>query len=372
MKRALLHRFAHGMKMKRLALMLPLAALMLPACHHAPPADDERRAVSVEQVGTSTIGNEIAYPGEIRSAFETQLGFQVPGRIVERSVNVGDTVRAGQPLFRIDSADYGRALDSAAAQTGAAQTAAATQQADLARSRELLDQGFISPAEFEQQKAAAAQARAQLRAAQAQRGTAAAQVGRTVLVAPRAGIVTQLQGETGQIVAAGQTVLTLADPARPEIAVSLPEGSLGPVQHARRLSVTLWSDPGRSYEARLRSIAGAADPTTRTFAARVTIIAPEANLRIGETAELHVETDSSPASILVPLTAVGRHEGRAQAWVLDRRTMTVQPRPVTIGAAKGEQLVVLAGLKPGDTVVTAGTHLLHANEKVRIAEVPAS
>jgi RND family efflux transporter MFP subunit len=372
MKRAMLHRFAHGMNMTRLFLTLPLAALMLTACNHAPPADDERRAVSIERIGNGRAGNEIAYPGEIRSAFESQLGFQVSGVIVERLVDVGDTVRAGQPLFRIDAGDYSRALDSAAAQTSAAQTAAATQQADLARSRELLDQGFISPAEFAQQKSAAAQAQAQLRAANAQRGTAAAQVSRTVLTAPRAGIVTQLQGEAGQIVAAGQTVLTLADPGRPEIAVSLPEGGLGPIEHARRLSVTLWSDPGRRYEAKLHSIAGAADPATRTFAARVTILAPEADLRIGQTAELHVETDGSPASILVPLTAVGQHEGRAQAWVLDRKTMTVRPQPVKIGAARGEQLVVLAGLEPGDTVVTAGIHLLRAGEKVRIAQVPAS
>jgi RND family efflux transporter MFP subunit len=129
------------------------------------------------------------------------VGFQVAGRIVERAVNAGDSVRAGQVLFRLDGSDYARALDSAAAQTGAARSAAATQAADLARSRDLLAQGFISQAEFDQQKAATDQAQAQLRAG-AQRGTAAAQVGRTVLTAPRAGVVTQVEGEVGQVVGA--------------------------------------------------------------------------------------------------------------------------------------------------------------------------
>ncbi|MFC0686461.1 efflux RND transporter periplasmic adaptor subunit [Novosphingobium clariflavum] len=358
--------------MARLALVVPLAALLLSACHEAPPAKDERRAVSVQQLTANSGQSAITYAGEIRSAFESQLGFQVAGRIVERAVNAGDTVRAGQVLFRLDGSDYARALDSAAAQTGAAQSAAATQRADLARSRDLLAQGFISQAEFDQQKAATDQAQAQLRAAGAQRGTAAAQVGRTVLTAPRDGVVTQVEGEVGQVVGAGQAVLTFADPSRPEVAVSLSEGGLGPVQRARRLSVTLWSDPSRQYPVTLRSIAGAADPATRTFAARFSIIAPGETLRMGETAELRIEDDRSTNGILVPLTAIAQGHDKAQAWVVDRRTMTVQPRTVKVGQASGDKLTVLSGLRPGETIVTAGIHLLRAGEKVRIAEVPAS
>lgn len=363
--------------MARLALVVPLAALLLSACHEAPPAKDERRAVSVVQLTANSGRNAITYAGEVRSAFESQLGFQVAGRIVERAVNAGDSVRAGQVLFRLDGSDYARALDSAAAQTGAARSAAATQAADLARSRDLLAQGFISQAEFDQQKAATDQAQAQLRAAGAQRGTAAAQVGRTVLTAPRAGVVTQVEGEVGQVVGAGQAVLTFADPSRPEVAVSLSEGGLGPVQRAKRLSVTLWSDPSRKYAVKLRSIAGAADPATRTFAARFSIIAPGKTLRMGETAELRIEDESAASGILVPLTAIAQGQDaqghdKAQAWVVDRRTMTVRPRAVKVGQASGGNLTVLSGLRPGETIVTAGIHLLRPGEKVRIAEVPAS
>jgi RND family efflux transporter MFP subunit len=364
--------FTDGIIMARPLFFAPLAALFLPACHQEAPPKDERRAVSVLQLSGHAGERTIRYPGEIRSAFESQLGFQVAGRIVARMVDPGDRVRAGQPLFRIDGADYARALDSAAAQTGAAETAAAAQQADLARSTALLKQGFISQAEFDQQKASTDQARAQLRAASTQRGTAAAQVGRTVLTAPRAGIVTQVEGEVGQVVAAGQSVLTLADRDKAEIAVSLPDGGLGPVQRAKRMTVTLWSDPGRRYEARLRSIAGAADPATRTFAARVSIVAPDAPLHMGETAELQIESDRAPTAMLVPLTAVVQDAGKARAWILDRRSMKVEPRAVTIGAAQGDRVAVLSGLRPGDTIVNAGIHLLRAGETVRIAQVPAS
>lgn len=358
--------------MARLTLMVPLAALILPACQSKDPVKDERRAVAVLRVGDGASGNAITYAGEIRSAFESQLGFQIAGRIVSRTVEPGDMVGAGQTLFRIDSADYARAADSAAAQTGAASTAAAAQQADLARSRELLKQGFISPAEFDQQRAATDQAQAQLRSARAQGGTAAAQLSRTALSAPRAGVVTKVEGQVGQVVAAGQTIVTIADPASPEISVSLPEGGLGAVRAARAFSAKLWSDPNRRYTATLSSISGAADPVTRTFAARFSIAAPVGAVHIGETAELAIEATRTTAGVSVPLTAVTSANGRTQAWVLDTKSMTVQPRAVTIGAAKGDCLSILSGLKPGETIVTAGVHLLRAGEKVRIAQVPQS
>lgn len=359
--------------MARLAPLLPLSALIaLCACTGEKPVKDERRAVSVQQITDAASPGTITYAGDIRSAYESQLGFQVAGRIISRSVEPGDTVRAGQALFRIDGSDYARAVDSAAAQTGAAQSAAATQAADLARSRALLKQGFISQAEYDQQKAATDQAQAQLRAARAQGGTSSAQLGRTVLTAPRAGVVTKVEGEVGQVVGAGQAVVTLADPARPEIAVALPEGGLVAVRSARSFTVKLWSDPTRRYAATLRSIAGAADPVTRTFAAKFAITAPAGELHIGETAELAVETDRARGGVLVPLTAIMDVKGRAQAWVLDRATMTVQPRAVKVGPAHGDSLAILAGLKPGDTIVTAGIHLLRAGETVRIAEVPRS
>ncbi|AYO75727.1 efflux RND transporter periplasmic adaptor subunit [Sphingobium yanoikuyae] len=357
--------------MARFAHVAPIAVLLLAACNTEPPAQDERRAVTVQRVDAGR-ASEVSYAGEIRSAFESQIGFEVAGRIVERSVDPGSHVRAGQMLLRLDNADYARALDSAVAQSGSARTAAAVQQADLARSRALLQQGFISPAEFDQQKAAAVQAQAQLRAAAAQRGTASAQLGRTLLVAPRSGVITQIQAEVGQVVGAGQAVVTLADPAHPEIAVALPEGSLERIRGASRFSVALWSSPDRRYTATLRSIAGAADPTTRTFAARFAIAAPSQALRMGETAELRVEDPTAKAAVRVPLTAVLQANGQAQVWILDRRTMTVQPRAVQIASAQGDMLTILSGLRPGETIVTAGVHLLRAGETVRVVQVPQS
>ncbi|MEE4454700.1 efflux RND transporter periplasmic adaptor subunit [Novosphingobium resinovorum] len=364
--------FAHGDKMVRLGYIISVAAILLSACQQEAPVKDERRPVAVMTVAEARGGASMRYAGEIRSAFESQIGFQVAGRIVERTINLGDTVHAGQTLLRIDGADYARAQASAAAQAGAARTSAAAQRADLARSRELLAKGFISPAEFDQQKASTAQADAQLRAAAAQSGTASAQLARTVLSAPRAGVVTQIQGEVGQVVGAGQTIVTMADTTQPEIAVSLPEGGLAAVRDAARFSVTVWGDPGKSYPARLRTLSGAADPATRTFAARFSIDAPAGALLMGETAELQLHGKSMGRAVQVPLTAVVETNGKARVWVLDRRAMTVRPRDVRIGAPQGETLTVTSGLKPGEGVVTAGVHLLHSGEKVRIAKVPTS
>ncbi|MCJ2183647.1 efflux RND transporter periplasmic adaptor subunit [Novosphingobium sp. 1949] len=363
--------------MSPLRTMIPASALMLCACSQDKPAKDERRPVAVLTVSEDSQTNETTYAGEIRSAFESQVGFEVPGRITARTVDPGDLVRAGQDLMRLDPGDYARALDSATAQSHSAQTAAATQRADLARSRELLDKGFISPAEFDQQKAQTAQAQAQLRTAAAQRGTAAAQMDRTRLRAPRSGVVTQVQGEVGQVVGAGQGVVTLADDRRPEIAVALPEGGLEQVRQVTALSVSVWSHPGKRYPAHLRTIAGAADPTTRTFAARISIEAPPETLLMGETAQLHVRIRSGHGAMDVPLTAVWEsHEAtgssHARVWVVDRKAMTVAPRPVRLGAPGGEIVRITKGLNAGETIVTAGVQLLHSGEKVRIVKVPSS
>ncbi len=353
--------------------MVTALLLMLGACKEDASPRQAERPVAVMTVGHPQGMSEVRYAGQIRSAFESQIGFQVAGRIIQRDVEQGDHVRAGQVLLRLDDGDYARALDSAVAQSKSARTAAATQRAELARSRELLAKGFISPAEFDQQQAATAQADAQLRAAGAQRGTASAQLGRTVLCAPRGGVVTQLQAEVGQVVGAGQTVLVLADSGEPEIAVDLPEGSLGAARSAERAWVSLWSDPGKRYPAHLRTLAGAADPATRTFPARFVIEAPAGVLMMGESAELHLAGPSGKGAIEVPVTAiVNGQDGKPRVWVLDGKAMTVLPRVVTLGTPRGESVAVLSGLRPGEQVVRAGAHLLHPGEKVRVAKVPAS
>ncbi|MBT0670927.1 efflux RND transporter periplasmic adaptor subunit [Novosphingobium profundi] len=364
--------------------LFPASALLLllGACSHDAPAKDERRPVAVLTLSREAHSYETRFTGTIRSAFESQVGFEVAGRIVARAVEPGDMVRAGQVLMRLDAQDYARALDSAEAQSAAARTGAATQRADLARSRELLAKGFISPAEFDQKQAETAQANAQLRAAAAQAGTASAQLGRTTLRAPRAGVVTQVEGEVGQVVGGGQGVVMLADTRKVEIAVALPEGGLDQVRRAAALSVSSWSQPEKRYPAHLHSIAGAADPATRTFAARVTVDVPPGVLAMGESAELHVvcepaRSGDSPASFDVPLSAVAqgrdaKNGARAQVWVVDRKTLTVSPRPVRLGTPSGHTIRVVSGLKPGETLVTAGVQLLHAGEKIRIVDVPAS
>lgn len=347
-----------------------MLALALAACGEPEPTPVEVRPVAAMTVQTGQREAELTYPGELRSGYESALSFQVAGRIVERAVSTGDTVKRGQLLYRVDALDYQRNLDSSTAQRQAAASAAQTQNANLARNRALLAEGFISQAEFDQQRASTDQARSQVQVADAQRATAATQLGRTTLTAPRGGVITQTTGEVGQVVSAGQSVLTLADPSRPEVSIAVAEGDIATLSRTQEIYVTMWSRPDKRYAARVRSVAGAADPATRTFAVRLAVSAPPGELRFGETAQVHVTRDVPATDALtVPLTAV-RGEGKgAMVWVIDRASMTARKRPVRIVSASGNQLLV-RGLKPGETIVTAGVHLLRDGEKVRIAEVP--
>lgn len=356
--------------------ILIVLAVLLAGCSGEEVEPAQPRAVATLTLREADGLRDMVYPGEVRSAYETEIGFEVAGRIVARTVNAGARVAAGQLLFRIDPADYRRGLDSAAAQAAAAGSTARAQAADLARGQELLAQGFISPAEFDQQRASTDQARAQLRVANAQRADAATQLARTTLEAPRAGIVTRLSGEVGQVVPAGQGVLTLADPARIEIALDVAEGNVAALSDAQEITVSAWSRPDRRYRARLVSVAGAADPATRTFAARVAVDGAGGELRLGETAQVHVERPAATAgdtgdAVALPLKAVGGKGRDSMVWVVDRTRMIVRWRQVRIVGTQGNDLLV-TGVRSGETVVTAGGHLLRDGEQVRIATVPAA
>jgi multidrug efflux pump subunit AcrA (membrane-fusion protein) len=352
--------------MARFAHIVPIALLLLPACRDEPQVRDERRAVAVQRIRADA-GIGTTYAGEIRSAFESQIGFEVAGRIVERRVDLGSSVHAGQTLLRLDNSDYARALDSAAAQSGSARTAAAVQQADLARSRELLKQASFPP-EFDQQKAAAVQAQAQLRAAGAQSGTASAHwaAPSSRRAARRRRHADSGRGWSG--VGAGQAIVTLADPSWPEIAVALPEGSLDRIRSASRLSVSVWSSPGR------RTLPGSAAsralPILRRAPLRHACPSMRRHRRCG-----WAKPPNCGSKMQRRCRRPGAADGRAaiqrrRRLGLDRRTMTVQPRAVQIGAAQGDMLTILSGLRPGETIVTAGIHLLRAGEKVRVVQVP--
>jgi len=325
------------------------------------------RPVRTAVVAESASG-EWVLSGEVRPRYETRLSFRLAGQMLARKVEVGDRVRSGQTVALLDARDAQLAESSARAQLAKAESEASLAEADLRRFRELRAKNFISQADFDRREAQARQAREQAAAAEAQASQAANQVGYTTLVAPHAGVITGLEAETGQVLAAGQTVARLARPEELEVAVSVPEHRLEAFRKAKDYEVRLWSAPEKSYRGRLRELSPVADPASRTYAARISVHGTDEALGIGMTAELRVRA-AADALPQIPLSALFHHDGKPAVWVLDgERVRLVE---VTPGGVSGNSVAIAAGLQAGQRVVTAGVSRLEDGQRVSLAEPPA-
>lgn len=341
-------------------LTLLLVAAMLAACgrEEAPPARIERPALTYV-VGTRAgdVGN--VYSGEIRARHEAQLGFRIGGKIVERMVDAGAVVKAGQPLARLDAADTALQANAAEAQYQLA-------EADAKRYRELRVRGFVSQAALDAKETA-------LRAAAAQAGLARNQSAYTTLRADRDGVVAETLAEAGQVVSAGQPVLRLAQEGGREVAIAIPESQLAGLKLGAPAVITLWAGEGESsFAGKLRELAPAADPVSRTYPARVALEEAGANLALGMTARVRFDlsTGSGQApgdGLVVPLTALFQQGDKQAVWVVaaDR---SVSLRPVRVAEYRDDGAVIAEGIKGGERIVSAGVHKLSAGERIRIVE----
>lgn len=334
--------------------LIGATALTLAACGKEEAPAAAIRPVLVQQVGAADAAAVTSYVGEIRARHESDLGFRIAGKIVARLVNVGAAVRAGQALARIDPAD-------AMLQAKQAEAALALAESDARRYRDLRAKSFVSQAALDAKETA-------LEAAQAQSGLARNQAAYTTLTADHAGVVTALLAEVGQVVAAGQGVLRLARPDEKEVVVSVPEGRVAALRAAKTLTVTSWAAPQDKLPGRLRELAPAADPATRTYAARISILKADAALQLGMTATVSLPPQLSPG-ILIPAAAVVNDGRQAYVWIVaDDR---VARRAVRIRQLREDGVVVDGGLQPGELIVAAGAHKLAEGQAVRPQRVNA-
>ena len=346
------------------------SAAVLAACARPEPAPEPVRSVKLLTVGPSNLSAASEYAGEVRARVESRLGFRVGGKLVERPAEVGQRVKAGQLLARLDAQDL--ALSGQAAQ--AAVTAALTQRdlarADLERFKGLLAQGFVSQAEIDRRQATLDAAEATLRQAQAQSSVQGNQTGYARLLADAPGVVTAVQAEAGQVVQAGGSVVVLAQDGERDVVIAVPEDRLAQVRPGTPARVRPWAQADGSVDlkATVREVAASADPATRTYQVKLALPA-EATLPLGATAYVTLDTPyTGQAAITLPTTAVmqsaeGDRSGSV-VWVFDEPSGTVQPRPVQVAGADGNRVVIANGLKPGDEVVAAGGHVLSAGQKV--------
>jgi RND family efflux transporter MFP subunit len=354
--------------MKRAAAVLTalvLAACALAACTNGTESKPEEiRPVRVVKIGGSASERVLEYAAEIRPRHEVRLSFRVGGKILERLVEVGSAVRPGQPIARLDAADLALAAASAQAQAASLETERNLAAADLRRYRELRDRNFISAAEYDRRAAALEGSDAKLAAAQAVHRQAANQAAYAVLTAEGSGVITGIEAEAGQVVAAGQTVARLARQGEIEAAFAVPEAQRQLVESARSLGVTLNARPGKTWTARLRELSPAADPVTRTYAARATIADPR-ELELGMSARVAVHAGDAASRIEVPIAALHSRGDVPQVLLVDS-TGTVRPQNVVTAGISGERVVIESGLKAGDVVVAAGAALLRSGQRVRV------
>jgi len=347
------------------AIVVVVIAAALAACapREAPPP--AVRPVELMQVTLGSAGSTAVFAGEIRPRLENDLGFRIGGKVVARNVDVGARVKQGQVLARLDPDDVRLQAEAARAQLAATETEYAYAKAEFERYQSLLEQKFVSASALDAKRNAMNATRARYEQAKAQLAVSANQAGYATLTADHDGVVTAVSAEAGQVVAAGQPVLRLAREDEPEAAIFVPENRIGELRAARELGVVLWANPARIYPARVREIAPAVDPATRTFAVRLSILERDAALQWGMTANVVLRAGGADNSALLPLTALYRRDGKPAVWIYDPATRKVTLRPVDILAYREDGVVIRAGLSTGDYVVTAGVHKLTEGQTVR-------
>jgi len=306
-----------------------------------------------------------SFTGIVSARVQSDLGFRVPGKIVERLVDTGQTVRRGQPLMRIDRTDYAFSATAATNAVAAARAKALQTSADERRYRDLVSAGAVSASRYDQAKADADAARAQLDAAIAQSGVARNEVGYSTIVADADGVVVETLAEPGTVVTAGQVVVRLAHSGPREATISLPETIRPAIGSLAR--ATLYGGSGESGSARLRQLSDAADPQTRTFDARYVLEGPAAKAAIGSTVSMTLsEGAGSIAGAKVPLSALCDRGHGPGVWkvVGAAGSLTVHWIPVAVASLDDESATVIRGLSPTDRFVALGAHMLHEGQPV--------
>lgn len=302
--------------------------------------------------------------GIVEARHVTELGFRVGGKIEHRQINIGSSVRADEELFRLDANDYQLQLESAEAELAVAVAASRRAEADEQRQKSLLATRSISDDEYDNALSQRDIARGRLKVAQRALELARNRLSYSILRAPAAGVIMEIYAERGQMVAEGQRVAKLAHDGEREIVVNIPERWLDSVKNSSA-SVTYWSLSGVTTAARLRELSPSADPVTRTFVARFTIVDAPVDVQLGMTATLHLRDPSQVDGFTLPASALVGEASTPSVWKVIDEQGQIAAVPVAVMKFARNEVIVSGSLAEGDQVVTAGAHKLDASRRVR-------
>ncbi|SFL59300.1 efflux RND transporter periplasmic adaptor subunit [Pelosinus propionicus] len=327
---------------------------------------EEAALVRTEVVGRAAAAQDYTYSGEVKGRFESQLAFQVGGKIIKRHVQLGSVVNAGDVLMEIDAKDVKQTVNSNAAQVYSAESQVKLAENNLNRYQKLFEGGAISAAQLDQYKSAYDVAAASLRQASAQYAQGSNQLDYSVLYADKAGVISSITAEAGQVVTAGQSVVSIVQDGEREVEISVPENRIDEFRNMGQLNVTFWALPGISVDAAVREIAPMADAVSRTYKVRVSLVNPPAEVKLGMTSTVTAANRGKQQdAAYIPLTAIYQTSDVPGVWVLNNEIVTL--RHIKIGAVGNGKVQVLEGLQNDDVIVTAGVHKLKEGQKVRIA-----
>jgi membrane fusion protein, multidrug efflux system len=350
-------------------VVLAIAASVAGCKGEAAVQEQVVRPVKVTMVAPATQGRTLTYSGVVRPRIESALGFRVSGKIVARLVNVGDRVEVGEVIARLDETDLRLAETAARAAVAAARSRRDMANDNLERANALLPKAIISQAAHDTRRNELDAAAAALESAEAQLRQAVNAVDYATLKADKAGIITSVTGEPGQVVGAGQTIVSLAQSGETEIAVAAPEQDAARLAIGQRVTASLWVGPPRvSVDGRIREIAGQADPASRTYAVRIAVERPPQAMRLGMTATVALTLEENVAPVLVPLTALTESDGGTVAFVVDAVNKVVRKTTVDVGDFGEHGVQIVRGLQIGDMVVSAGVQFLRDGMRVRLPD----
>ncbi len=303
--------------------------------------------------------------GEIRAHVESDLGFKIAGRVVERKVDLGAIVHQGDVLATLDEQDQRNQLTAAQANVASAKADLVRAEAEERRQAQVLSRGLVSKSAYDSALQARDGARAALRAAEAKRRLAEDQLGYAVLRAPEDGAISAIGAEAGQVVAAGQMVVRLANLQNKDAVFALAESAVLRLPPDAEVEVRVLDAPEVTAHGRIEQIAPNADPVTRTYTVKVALLDPPEAMRLGMSVVGRVRL-SGQKVIALPASAVFEKEGKPAVWVVDRQHGTVDLVKVVLARTDADRMLVASGLSDGDTVVTAGVQLLWPGRKVRL------
>ncbi|MBB3457615.1 RND family efflux transporter MFP subunit [Rhizobium sp. BK313] len=348
------------------AALFAAIALTLSGCNEKKEETVEViRPVKVVEIAQADTTRKLDYSGSVRARTDMNLGFRVNGKIVERKVDIGEKVKPGDVLARIDSTDYVLAVRRSQADLDSAEKQVQTTELARNRAQQLFDKNVAPKSQLEQAELSYDQAVSTRDSAVSALAEAKNQVAYTDLTSDMNGIVTTINADVGQVVGSGTPVITVAVDGEKEVQIAVPEMDIAQFKVGKDVKARFWSDDALVLDGKVREVSGSADAQSRTFAVRVSL-PNDPRVLLGMTATIEAQADNTQPYVSIPLSALAEKDGQQIVWLVDRSAGTVHSRGIKVADFADDGVRVADGLKTGDVVVAAGTQFMTENMKVKV------